>query len=763
MEERTYKDNSLIESNYIDFQKIFLSLKRRKKLFIVVSSILLFISIISTIYKRVKSPEYLATFSIMIRDPILDNERDMGDGGSGFIESIAVNNTSSDLPTLIVYLTSEEILSKTAEAFNITPVALKEKVDISVPFAKSIRGKPPSIIKVDISGPEKNELLLLSKSLSQDYLNIAFMRRQEKLTEGIKFLNKEKPILEARANNLQNKLETFRLNNKVLDPIEEGDVLVKEINDVRNLILELESENIRLLSVKDNLIEGILFTEGVSRKGKSGLGVIGSDQLLLEEILEVKASLAKAQSTYKNSSSVVLNLQAKLNQLEPILLENQKAAVDAAIIINDGEIRSANNKLIELESEFKKIPELINGYTKIINQQLLIEENLEGLFSARESLELELSQGTIPWRLISKPYVNPSPFKPDVKKELIYGFLISLFSGLAISLLIDKLDNVYHSIEEVEIDKSLPSILGQIPYFKINREIDDAENNEEKDFRLSDFAQKRNNRQSFIFEETFRNIYTSIKFSSSETYIKTLCITSSVPSEGKSSLSAMLGINTSELDKKILVIDGDLRRPTLHEKFSADNISGLSNILTDERSNWRENLRTFKNYPNLSLITGGKIPPNAMKLLNSNKMKSLINEIKESDQFDLIIIDSPPLIGLSDSLIISEFVDAVVLTISLNKVKRNLVQESLKRIRSSRSNCIGVLVNNVEKDIENISYSKYGYLDKYIDQEENELDEDENLKEENSINKKIASSDKKLLIERLRIIKNKIIKWLLDR
>ena len=152
----------------------------------------------------------------------------------------------------------------------------------------------------------------------------------------------------------------------------------------------------------------------------------------------------------------------------------------------------------------------------------------------------------------------------------------------------------------------------------------------------------KNTRLNFIFEETFRNIYTSIKFSSSDKNIKTLCITSSVPSEGKSSFSAMLGLNTSELDKKILVIDGDLRRPTLHEKFATDNISGLSNMLTDEKSNWRDNLRSLDKYPNLNFITGGKIPPNAMRLLNSNRMKSILEDIKESNLFDLIIIDSPP-------------------------------------------------------------------------------------------------------------------------
>ncbi len=756
MEERTYKDNSLIESSFIDFQDIFSSIKRRKKIFTIISSFIILISIISLFYRRINSPQYLATFSIMIKDPILDNERDMGTGGSGFIENIAVNNTASDIPTLVQYLKSEEILSKTSDIGGINPLSLKSRIKITIPFNASIRGKPPSIIKVNVSWPNKLELEKITKSLSNNYLNIAADRKKEKLTEGIKFLNKEKPILERKANKLQNKLESFRSNNKVLDPIEEGAILVDSITLIKNKIFALESEEVRLKFVKDKLIKGILFTEGVVKKDGL-LNIIGSDQLLLKEILDIKSLLADAQSKYKKTSSVVLNLQAKLNQLEPILLENQKAAVDAAILIIKAEIESSRNNLKELELEFAKFPELINNYSKIIREVSLIQENLDGLLSARESLELELSQGTTPWKLISKPFVNPRPFKPEVKKELINALLISLFAGFSIALLVDKLDDVYHSIDEIENDKSLISILGFIPFFKIEKETKEDETNEANNLNIKDLIQKqnKNNTLNFIFEETFRNIYTSIKFSSSETNIKTLCITSSVPSEGKTSFSAMLGLNTSELDKKVLVIDGDLRRPTLHEKFSSDNISGLSNMLTDENSNWKNYLRYIDNYPNLSFITGGKVPPNAMKLLNSKRMKTILEDIKGSNQFDLIIIDSPPLLGLSDSVIISEFMDAVVLTISLRKVKRNLVQEALKKINLTRSNFIGVVVNNVEesKDSTISNIPQFGYANKYFPQEVNERYSNINYEEKKTKNKNSY-------LEKFKLIKNKVIKWL---
>ena len=151
---------------------------------------------------------------------------------------------------------------------------------------------------------------------------------------------------------------------------------------------------------------------------KAGLGVIGSDQLLLEEILTVKSELAKAQSKYKKSSSIVESLNARLKQLEPILLENQQSAVEAAIVINQSQIKSAKNKVSELNKRFKLLPAKINEYSSILQNKKIIEANLESLLTAKEKLQLELSQGKLPWNIIVEPFVNPKPYKPNLKKTL---------------------------------------------------------------------------------------------------------------------------------------------------------------------------------------------------------------------------------------------------------------------------------------------------------------------------------------------------------
>lgn len=759
-------DSEIINNNVIDIRDFLNILERRRKAILLTSAIVFTLSIISLSYRRITNPQYLGTFSIMTRDPILDKKR--GSSGSAIIEDLAVNQTYSDMPTLIQYLKSEKVISKTAISNNIPANALSKQINISVPRNPDVQNFMPSILKIDVIGPDKIKLLKIIKDLSDDYIKIASDTKEEKLIDGLKFLNNERPSLEKRSIKLQNQLEEFRLVNKLINPLNEAELITTRIEEIKNKILILESENVRLLFIKDNLLNGILYTEGINNQNESsGLEIMGAEQLLLQEILDVKAALAKAQSTYKKTSKYVLNLEAKLNQLEPILLENQKSAVDAAIVINKGKIKSSQNELTELDKQFSNLPKLINEYSRIISNQKLIDQNLEYLLSATEKLELELSQGTLPWKIISKPYISPRPFKPEIEINLLYGLLASLFIGVIIGLISDKVDNVFHSSNELQKDNRIPPLLGFIPFFKftsVNNEID----NEGKDtLTVNNFNKIPDEDASlnFIYQETFRNIYTSIKFSKIDKNIKTIAITSSIPSEGKSLFSILLALNVSEIDKKVLIVDVDLRKPSLHKKLEVDNIAGLSNILVDDKYNWKDALNQIGNYKNLSFITGGKTPPNPIKLLNSKKMRSLVEDF--SNEFDLIIFDCPPLIGLSDALILSEFVDGVILTVSLNKVKKQLVKDSLEKLETASNEILGIVTNTIKQpnnllSSKNTYYYNYQYtyensylpLDKKNLGKKNKSENDE-LSDNNSGETFLNKSTKNFIK-----IKNKFINWL---
>ena len=551
------KQDSILDGNQIRFDELFDRLLRRKKIFILISGLVFTISFINLIYRRAVNPLYQGSFTIMISDPIIDKNRG---NDIGSIENLAMNRERSDIPTLIQYLKSTKVLEKVAIKNEISPINLSSRIIISIPRNTGNTARfLPKTIRISLNGKNKKEIKNILNDLSKTYLQIAFERKSKNLLEGISFLNNEEPRLIKKSNAIQKELEEFRLKNQLISPVKEGEVLTSAIELIEDKVLSLESENLRLLFIKENLVNGILYTPGINSfknsDASSSLGVIGSDQLLLKEILAVKSELAKAQSTYKKSSIIVKSLNAKLNQLEPILLKNQKSAVEAAIVINKSLIKSSQNKLTQLNKKFALLPRKINEYSSIMQGKKIIDDNLASLLTAREKLQLELSQGTLPWNIIVEPFVNPKPYKPDVKEHIIYTIIGTLSLATLITLLIDKLDNVFHNPTETEKELKLP-MLGFVPYFNFKNEKENNNIEDQQEISIQDFINKNNQEAlkniNFIFQETFRNIYTSIKFSISDKEIKTICFTSTVPQEGKSLCSLFLAMNVLSFFSLIL-------------------------------------------------------------------------------------------------------------------------------------------------------------------------------------------------------------------
>ena len=188
--------------------------------------------------------------------------------------------------------------------------------------------------------------------------------------------------------------------------------------------------------------------------------------------------------------------------------------------------------------------------------------------------------------------------------------------------------------------------------------------------------------------EAYRTLRTSIQFSGAEGAPKTLLVTSAEPAEGKSTTSFKLGQDFAALGAKVLIVDGDLRRPSLHRLFGLDNVLGLSNLLTNTVPK-DELPAIFKKtkFDDLVVLTSGTIPPNPADLLSSPKMAMIVASLAK--RFDLIIVDAPPVVGLSDAAILSRIADGTLLVVSANQVTRKAAKAALKRLRAAGGNVVG--------------------------------------------------------------------------
>ena len=214
------------------------------------------------------------------------------------------------------------------------------------------------------------------------------------------------------------------------------------------------------------------------------------------------------------------------------------------------------------------------------------------------------------------------------------------------------------------------------------------------------------NPKSYI-SEAYRSIRTNIEFSNPDGDLKVICVTSAIKGEGKSTVISNLAVIFQKLDKKILLIDADLRNPRLYKLFDLDNAGGLTDILF-KKSSFEE---CVKIEDGLHILTGGYIPPNPSEVLSSNKMKEFINEIK--DNYDYIFIDAPPIGIVTDAGIISSYSDGVVFVVESNKVNSKIVRNAKERLEQLDANILGVIVNKFK-----MNRSEYGYYGYYYSKDD---------------------------------------------
>ena len=271
------------------------------------------------------------------------------------------------------------------------------------------------------------------------------------------------------------------------------------------------------------------------------------------------------------------------------------------------------------------------------------------------------------------------PYNINVAKSSIIGGVLGLVLSSGIFFVIYYFDRTAKSVEQVEEVLQMP-ILGSVEETKnLKEELVVATNPKE------------------IISEQIRTIRTNLQFTSADEKIMTILITSSIPSEGKSFISSNLATAFAQNNKKVLIVDCDMRKGRVNKIFKISNRIGLSNLLAYKEDD-EENLEDYvfkTKIDNLYVIPRGKVPPNPSELLNSQKTAKLISLLSEI--FDYIIFDGPPVNGLSDSLIMSDFVDRTIVVTSLNSAPIELLESTKKMLTNVNAKVAGVIVNKVPR------------------------------------------------------------------
>ena len=278
-------------------------------------------------------------------------------------------------------------------------------------------------------------------------------------------------------------------------------------------------------------------------------------------------------------------------------------------------------------------------------------------------------------------------------RDIIISIFIGIFGSIAIIFII------YYFDDSIKLSDDLEEQIGMPVVAKIFKS--DAKGID----KHSKVELILNKYPKALVSESVKTLRTNLQFSSIDNELKTILVTSSIPGEGKSFISANLAISFTQTDKKVLIVDCDMRKGRQHRIFKLSNTKGLSNLLIDDMTNYKDYINKTS-IKNLYVMTRGTVPPNPSELLNSNKNSELIKILRS--KFDIIIFDGVPCNGLPDSIIMSKLVDKVLIVSSESVTPRSVLESTKKQLKNVEAPVAGDVLNNVNR--KNSKYGKYyGY------------------------------------------------------
>ena len=345
------------------------------------------------------------------------------------------------------------------------------------------------------------------------------------------------------------------------------------------------------------------------------------------------------------------------------------------------------------------------------------KQYLNTLVQRQRELQVTSTDRTNEVSIATYSRLNMTPVGPPRLRNILIAFLLSLVAGIGLAFLLDFLDDTVKSIDDVDRYIHLPA-LALIPTSRSDRPRlmglpggAPAPPSETTALAMIDDVRSP-------IAESYRHLRTSLLLSSAGQPPKTILVTSSQPSEGKTTTAINTAFMLAQTGADVLILDCDLRRPRLHAHFGVPNSKGLTNWLSGD-SDIDQLLQSYDKQANLKLLTSGPVPPNPAELLGSDEMRKLLGIL--SERFGHIIIDSPPAISFTDASILSTMVDGVVLVVHSGRSSRAVVRRAKQQLLDVGAHIFGVVLNNVKAEAQDYYYSGY-YSGYYSDADASEKD-----------------------------------------
>ncbi len=575
------------------------------------------------------------------------------------------------------------------------------------------------LIAVNVDSPNAEFAARTVNELARSYIGLNMEGKFESTQQARDWLEKQLVDLKAKVERSEEQLNRFVLQNKIIrPPVVSMDTSSQALDGKGRGGVGPYDRMDELSSELSKATSDRISKEMILREARSGddlpLQTTTANnpaiEALRKEIGAKETEYAKLLITYKPDYPRLV----KLNEEISVLKRQAGQEGNKAILSLKREYQIALEKENYLKGQIEKYKQdSLGSSDKAVEYQILKrdadtnKELYNGVLQRLKEAGISASMTASNMVILDKADVPKQPYKPDKKKNMLFALLVGTLGGLGLAFFIEYLDNTVKSPDDVEKTVLLSS-LGLVPHIPM------LAKGEVKPMIAN--PSRRSKESSLV--EAYRSIVTYIQFSSPVRPPKTILLTSARAGEGKTTSSINLATTFANSQGRGIVVDCDLRKPQLHKVFGMDNAHGLSSYLTGHAEIDADGFVQETKVNNLSVITAGIIPPNPSELLSSIRMKNLLEELFR--RYEFVILDAPPILGLSDSLILSTLTDGVILVVRAGGTPKESVSQAKKLLRGVNGRILGVILNGVrESDLRYSSYSYYySYYYSYQDSED---------------------------------------------
>ena len=725
MTKKIINSSNIRENSLTDYINLF---KNNIILIITIASVIL---VVTTIYALITPNVYTSTVSLKVSAP----QGNVLSGKIGELQDLSGLSNDRYIANEIETIDNSTILNEVAEALIDSFKVKKDKDDFSLIFDKNyfqskgeqlkdineIAGDLRKSVKIDqkeeldfiditSESESPKEAALIANTLAKKYLEFNLGENRKQVTVIREFLGDQLKEKQQELYNAEDAVKSYQLKKGGVQLDQQAKLLVTTLADFEarknssKIDISISKEKLdqykRELEKKDPSISNFL-------SNKTSEPYLTNLQKQIAD-LETQRDVALASSKTTNAAFVE-EYNSKIQALKVKLNKSMEMYRADILSSSPEEIKNLSQKIFEEEVNYQSLvasnnslSNVINGYEEQFNRlpsSTLDLARLERRSKADEELynvlnekyqEAQLNEqatlGNV--TLLNKAYPPINPSKPNRIMIIIIGSLLGFGFGFGFVYIKSYFDKTIKTPEDIK-SKNI-NVLSWIP-------------------KIKEFSSKYSESELIVAKhpdslptEAFKTLRTRIQFSEAKD-LKVILVTSSAPSEGKSVIAANLAASFAQDHKKTVVIDCDLRKPRLHTLFGDEDSAGFLNYFFGKTS--YEGIIKETEVRNLNYITGGSIPPNPSEIIGSPRMKAFI--LKLRNDYDIIIIDSPPIMAVSDAEILSRLSDGNILVVSADSTEADWLEESVELLKHERSIFLGVLLNKFNYKSGYHSYYKY--------------------------------------------------------